>query len=75
MTIELAPGERLLTEIEAAEILHISPKTLFNWRKKRLLPFHRLGGAIRFRTEDLEAFLNKSRVEPVTDGGNDNVYE
>ena len=75
MTIKLVPGETLLTESEAADILHVSTKTLFTWRKKRLLPFHRLGDSIRFRSVDLEEFLNNTRVEPIAKGGTANENE
>ncbi|HVN76945.1 MAG TPA: helix-turn-helix domain-containing protein [Thermoanaerobaculaceae bacterium] len=50
---------RLLTETEAAEELSISPTTLSTWRSTNRypLPFVRVGRRVRYRREDLAAFL------------------
>ena len=55
--------KRLLTEKETASILNVSTKTLWSWRKKKIIPFHRLGeDVIRYTTEDIRNFLEGSRV-------------
>jgi predicted site-specific integrase-resolvase len=51
---------KLLTEIETAEILGVSPTTLATWRCTRRypLPYVRVGRrAIRYRAEDVAAFV------------------
>lgn len=60
MSTNFVPGddERLWTEKEAAHFLHVSPQTLWLWRKQKKITFFRLGnGTIRYRKDDLEAFL------------------
>jgi excisionase family DNA binding protein len=50
--------EKLLTEIEAAELLALSAKTLRRWRWAGKGPeFVKIGGAVRYRTTDLDAFV------------------
>ena len=44
---------------EVARILRVSPSTLSKWRvsRRQKLPFVKLGRAVRYRIEDVEAFL------------------
>jgi Helix-turn-helix domain len=49
-----------LTEAEVAKRLRVSPKTLRNWRSKGKGPFSmKIGGLIRYRLVDVEAFEKK----------------
>jgi predicted site-specific integrase-resolvase len=53
----------LLNEQKAAGSLGLDPKTLRRWRWAGKGPvFYRIGGSIRYRIADLEAFINESRV-------------
>jgi len=53
------PGDKLLTTKEAAEYLNVSPSFLEKDRtNKKEVPFLRLGGIIRYRREDLMAYLD-----------------
>jgi excisionase family DNA binding protein len=61
--------ERLLTASEAAARLGVAPKTIYAWASRpvgqRPLPSVRLGERlVRFRVEDLEAFIAAGRVPP-----------
>lgn len=38
---------------------HVSERTLFNWRKKKVLPFSRLGTKIIYNRSLLEQMLKK----------------
>lgn len=50
--------ERMWTEKEAAYLLHVSPNTMWLWRKQKKVTFFRLAnGSIRYRKQDLEDFL------------------
>lgn len=50
--------ERMWTEKEAAYLLHVSPNTMWLWRKQKKVTFFRLpNGTIRYRKCDLEALL------------------
>jgi len=46
----------LLTDIEAAAWLKLSPRQVFNLRNRGYLAFVKIGRSIRFRISDLEAF-------------------
>jgi hypothetical protein len=54
------PDAVLWTTIEVAKFLHVSPKTVFNLRK-RGLPYVQLGGAVRFVPQEIRDYLVKSR--------------
>ena len=60
------PGDKLLTETQAAELLGVSPTTLATWRCRRRysLPFVKLGGgrAVRYIESDVIAFGRSGRV-------------
>jgi hypothetical protein len=51
----------LLTEAQVSACLQISPKKLQKDRQyKTGIPFVRLGRAIRYRTKDIDIFLQKN---------------
>ena len=55
----------LLSANEAAELLGLSPATLKKWRRNHRGPrYHRLGSAVRYKREDLEAFVSESAEHP-----------
>jgi excisionase family DNA binding protein len=56
---------RLLTETEACEYLRVRPRQLFNWRMSGLVPFIRIGRAIRFRVTDLDAAIDRMTINPI----------
>ena len=56
---------RLLTETEACEYLRVRPRQLFNWRMSGLVPFIRIGRAVRFRVTDLDAAIDRMTVNPI----------
>ena len=49
----------LLTPEEVGEALHVTPHTLAVWRctKRRNLPYVKVGGLVRYRAADVEAFI------------------
>jgi predicted DNA-binding transcriptional regulator AlpA len=60
--------ERLMTRNEAAEALGLRPQTLAKWSCLKTCgpPFVKLGGAVRYRESDLQAWLDKQTVTPTT---------
>lgn len=56
-------GIRLLTEQQVAEHLMICRRQLYNWRKAGLIPYLKLGKAVRFRLSDVEAALVKCTIQ------------
>lgn len=64
----------LLTENEAAERLNFSIRTLQKWRHNGQGPAYiKLGDGpkapVRYRIQDLDAFMEKYRVEPEQEKG------
>lgn len=64
MTNETQPEGELLNETEAARIIRITPGTLRAWRSRGgpAIPYIRIGRSIRYRLEDLKAFVDANRV-------------
>jgi hypothetical protein len=56
----------ILTEKEAAEMIAgLKPGTLAKWRMRRRGPcYHKLGGRIRYKVADIQAWIDSSRVDP-----------
>jgi hypothetical protein len=56
----------LLSNKQAAEFLGITPGTLSVWRceNRYPIPYIPVGSKIRYRVEDLQAFLDARRVDP-----------
>ena len=53
------------TPEELAEFLAISKATVYRLVGKRQLPFHKIGGVLRFKKADIEEYLETGRVEPI----------
>lgn len=54
--------ERLIDEHQAAALLGLSVKTLRRWRwLKRGVPWIRVGAAVRYAPEDINAFIEVNR--------------
>ncbi len=59
--------ERLLKIDEVSDLLHVSPKTIYNWVCYGYIPHLKIfserahRGAVRFKQSDLEDWLNKRR--------------
>lgn len=54
---------KLLDETAAAQMLNLQPRTLTRWRWSGKGPTYcKIGGAIRYRISDLEAFVIKNRI-------------
>ncbi len=50
---------QLMTENEVSAYLHVCRRSLFNWRRAGLIPYIKLGKAVRFRVNEVEAALNR----------------
>jgi helix-turn-helix protein len=60
-------SEPLLTQTEAATILHVEPRTLESWRQHRVGPryIRYSRRCVRYRVEDLRDWLQSQTVETV----------
>ena len=55
----LFAGELFLTGKEVCERLYISPRTLQDYRDRRIIPYTQFAGKILYKASDLERLLNK----------------
>ena len=53
---------RLLTEAEVCNYLRIRPRQLYTWRMEGLMPYFKIGKAVRFRKADIDAALATLRI-------------
>jgi len=55
----------LLTIAGVAEFLKISKSTVRRLQQRRVIPFFKVGGSVRFTKSDLVSYLEKQRVETI----------
>jgi len=49
---------------EVEEFYGLNARTLANWRHQRVGPkYHKVGGAIRYKVEDLNEFMERGRIK------------
>ncbi|MET0726916.1 MAG: helix-turn-helix domain-containing protein [Acidimicrobiales bacterium] len=53
-----------LSTQDAARRLGVTPRTLYRFIDVGDLPAYRLGRVIRLKAEDVDAFIESSRIEP-----------
>lgn len=68
---ECITTDRLVDTSEAARVLGIKKQTLDVWRctGRYSIPFVKVGRLVRYRTSDLEAFLNDRTVKNTAEAG------
>jgi len=60
--------EMLLDERKVADVLNLSPRTLQAWRVRGCGPrFRKLGGAVRYCWEDVQAFVNQNEHQSTSE--------
>jgi excisionase family DNA binding protein len=52
----------LITEQELARHLKICRRQLYNWRMAGLIPYFKMGKAVRFKVADVAAAIERMRV-------------
>ena len=57
--------DRLMTDQETAEYLRIKPRQLYTWRVNGLVPYIRMGRALRYRKSAIDAALAR-HTRPAT---------
>ena len=58
---EQAPSP-LLTEKDTCAYLRVSKRNLYCWRMAGLVPYFKIGRAVRFRKAELDAALERMRM-------------
>ncbi|MEK6645318.1 MAG: helix-turn-helix domain-containing protein [Candidatus Firestonebacteria bacterium] len=59
--------KRLLKVEEVAECLGLGKQTLYNMVSERKIPFVKLGKSLRFDVKDIDALIERGRVEVVNE--------
>ena len=54
-------GEKYLTRKEVAAGFGVDPRTIDNWRVKYEMPHYCVGGQVRFKESQVEAWANTMR--------------
>jgi excisionase family DNA binding protein len=65
MSAEFEPNIELLTVPEVARLLKISVISVRRLQQRRLIPFFKIGGSVRFARSDVVSYLDKQRVKAV----------
>jgi len=62
------PADGMLNQEEAAQFLHVQPRTLESWRQRRTGPrFVRYSmRCVRYRAQDLQAWLDSQSIDTET---------
>ena len=53
-------GEHFLTGKEVCELLYISPRTVQDYRDRRIIPYTQFAGKILYKVSDLEKMLKEN---------------
>ena len=53
-----------MTEREVCAWLNVSKRNLFCWRTAKLIPFIKIGRAVRFRIADVQRALDTMTIQP-----------
>jgi len=56
---------KMMTLPELAELLSVSPTTIYRMTEGRKIRFYKIKGSIRFRKEDVLAYMNANCYEPI----------
>jgi len=56
-------SERYLDIQETCQLLHISKRTLQNYRDQGIIPFSQIGGKIYFRASDIEEHMKRHYIK------------
>jgi nitrogen PTS system EIIA component len=63
-------SDRLLTARDLGEYLGFSAATIVDWAERGTVPAFKLGGRLRFRLSEVEAWLEQSRLKGPDAGRN-----
>ena len=59
----LLNGVRFMTDSEVSKLLHISRRTLSDYRNSGKLPYYHFGGKVLYCESDIEKTLKDNRIE------------
>lgn len=56
---------KMMTLPELAELLRVSPTTIYRMTEGRKIRFYKIKGSIRFREDDVVDYMNNNCYEPI----------
>ncbi len=57
--------QKIINELEVSTLMKLALPTLRNWRHLRKgPPYFKMGKAVRYRQDDILAYLAKKRIDP-----------
>jgi excisionase family DNA binding protein len=64
-------GEKYLTRKEVAARFNVDVRTIDNWRNRYRMPYYCVGGQIRFKPSEVDAWMKTRRRGGPLPGGTD----
>lgn len=55
---------KLLTIQEVANLFNVSKQTIYRMAQSRILPFYKIGSNLRFKEDEMLAYIESQRVKP-----------
>lgn len=53
-----------LNVTQAAVLLNVSVDTIYRWTMRKQVPFYKVGKLVRFRRDELLAYIDSMRITP-----------
>ena len=57
--------KKMFSTAEVAEMFNVSKATMYRLIESRKITFYKIGGTLRFTEEDVNRFLEESRINPI----------
>lgn len=61
--------KRWWTVEDVAAYLSVKKSTIYSWVSDKKIPYFRRGGLVRFRQDDIDAWMESCKVEVIDKGG------
>jgi len=65
--------EKLMTIKDLSEWLQVSKSTIYQWTHMRTIPHYKLPKGVRFKKEEIEAWLKKKKSKEYWPGKNGDI--
>ena len=64
---EKSPDRKWMTVDDTAEYLGVKKSTVYAYIHERKLPYYKRGHFVRFKADDIDAWIEESRVETLSE--------
>ena len=52
---------RLLNVHQLSELINVRPKTIYDWVHKEQIPYYKLGGSLRFNSDEIKKWIKSKK--------------